>query len=402
QKVMERILKHCKKKITTVNNGLEAVELIKSSADHGIDLIFMDINMPIMDGLKATEEIRKVEFERGIGRERTLSSSSANSSAALASIEEVVGESSNHGYTTGKARLTIIGISGNAREQSVQNALGKGMDGYITKPWKKEDIYKAIGRNSDPLTPKASDFRDLHATYLPTERFQPIIRAESRCASMQLTYRDESAAFAGKSAYLDLDVLRYTPYLATTMFQRPAQKHYERKLGHKNDHHSGSSGWAPSNPANGNPRHFVEFYSDADVLCELVSDFVGKALKSNQGVFMISSLQRIHKVQMLLERTHHINVKAFVASGALFAVDCYSFLSDLTEGNIIQPLVYQERFGNTLQTLLAKFPKVAIYGDLVDGMVGEDHCEGSDHVLGNLAVQLEEWHQERLKSIPNL
>ncbi|KAJ3404973.1 hypothetical protein HDV05_006821 [Chytridiales sp. JEL 0842] len=148
QKVMERILIQCKRKITTVNNGLEAVELIKASPDHGIDLIFMDINMPIMDGLKATEEIRKIECERAFADQQHRKSSSPSSTDSNATLDDNYPSSlSNSDDDSGidhRRRLTIIGISGNAREQSVQNALGKGMDGYITKPWKKEDIYKVI------------------------------------------------------------------------------------------------------------------------------------------------------------------------------------------------------------------------------------------------------------------
>ncbi|KAJ3402151.1 CnHHK4 protein [Chytridiales sp. JEL 0842] len=168
QQVMERILKHCNKKITTVNNGLEAVELIKASPDHGIDLIFMDINMPIMDGIKATEEIRKIELKRGIGRERTLSSASVDSSAASTFIEEAEGcassqpkiSASHDGLNIGTGtRLKIIGISGNARAESIQDALDKGMDGHITKPWKKEDIYNAIGHRVG-YTPDLENVRE--------------------------------------------------------------------------------------------------------------------------------------------------------------------------------------------------------------------------------------------------
>ncbi|KAJ3409826.1 hypothetical protein HDV05_004243 [Chytridiales sp. JEL 0842] len=166
RKVMERILKQCKiPRISTATNGLEAVNLIQSP-DHDIDLVFMDINMPIMDGLKATEEIRKLEHLRSLGdRISTASSpssaSSASSNGLSSSTETLIDEtgdvspastesSLSTDYQGSKQssdfkRLTIIGISGNAREQSIQTALGKGMDGYITKPWTKEDVYKAVG-----------------------------------------------------------------------------------------------------------------------------------------------------------------------------------------------------------------------------------------------------------------
>lgn len=45
-------------------NGLEAVNHVKSGMK--FDLIFMDINMPVMDGYQATELIREYEKEKEI------------------------------------------------------------------------------------------------------------------------------------------------------------------------------------------------------------------------------------------------------------------------------------------------------------------------------------------------
>lgn len=38
-------------------NGLEAVEAVQKRKEHPYSLIFMDCNMPIMDGLEATSKI---------------------------------------------------------------------------------------------------------------------------------------------------------------------------------------------------------------------------------------------------------------------------------------------------------------------------------------------------------
>jgi signal transduction histidine kinase/CheY-like chemotaxis protein len=204
QKVLERILRQCHVKTTTVSNGLAAVQLVQQSNNldekqrgdgGGFDLVFMDINMPLMDGLQATQEIRKWEdmmmmrqrstsfgggdryggvegtimesSDEALNGERSSDSESCTSSSSASSSPPTSSSSSSSSFTSSPSifhstpdfdslnpkpniqsnfkRLTIIGISGNARDQSIQRALASGMDGYITKPWRKEDIWRCVG-----------------------------------------------------------------------------------------------------------------------------------------------------------------------------------------------------------------------------------------------------------------
>lgn len=50
--------------VTDFYNGLDAVKSVQSGKRY--DLVFMDIEMPIMDGYSATKLIRKYEKEQGI------------------------------------------------------------------------------------------------------------------------------------------------------------------------------------------------------------------------------------------------------------------------------------------------------------------------------------------------
>lgn len=43
--------------VVTANNGLEAVEIVKKEP---VDIIFLDIHMPVMDGVEALKNIRKL------------------------------------------------------------------------------------------------------------------------------------------------------------------------------------------------------------------------------------------------------------------------------------------------------------------------------------------------------
>ena len=57
------ILEDCGALVEPVSNGLEAVHKFEASAEEAFDVILMDIMMPVMDGLAATEAIRAAARE---------------------------------------------------------------------------------------------------------------------------------------------------------------------------------------------------------------------------------------------------------------------------------------------------------------------------------------------------
>ncbi len=61
-KVMQALLSKFDAKLLLAKDGRKAVSLFKTRK---IDMIFMDINMPLLDGLEATKEIRGIERENG-------------------------------------------------------------------------------------------------------------------------------------------------------------------------------------------------------------------------------------------------------------------------------------------------------------------------------------------------
>jgi signal transduction histidine kinase len=105
QKVLARHLKEAGHQYMIASNGLEALALFR---ENDYDLVFMDIEMPVMGGLEATREIRVYEgFKK-------------------------------------KNRAFIVGLSGNARSEQIDAALEAGMDSYITKPYHRETLLKYI------------------------------------------------------------------------------------------------------------------------------------------------------------------------------------------------------------------------------------------------------------------
>jgi hypothetical protein len=83
--------------VTMVGDGVAAVEAVRGSLP--TDLILMDCQMPGLDGLEATQEIRRIEAERG------------------------------------SERTPIIGVSGSSSIKDRQQCTEAGMDSFLAKPY---------------------------------------------------------------------------------------------------------------------------------------------------------------------------------------------------------------------------------------------------------------------------
>ena len=112
QKVALRFLDRLGYRADAVANGLEAV---RSVHDRAYDLVFMDLQMPEMDGFEASREIRQT-----LPAER---------------------------------QPRIIALTANALQGDREACLAAGMDDYITKPIKLQDIAASIQRQFAPPTP---------------------------------------------------------------------------------------------------------------------------------------------------------------------------------------------------------------------------------------------------------
>jgi signal transduction histidine kinase/CheY-like chemotaxis protein len=104
QKLLQRMLEKLGHVVTVVANGRQAADRVSIET---FDLVFMDVQMPVMDGLESTAEIR--------GRE-----------------------------PLGGPRLPIVAVTAHAMQGDKERFLAAGMDGYISKPIAQVDVAAAI------------------------------------------------------------------------------------------------------------------------------------------------------------------------------------------------------------------------------------------------------------------
>ena len=115
QKLAKMMLTKGGYQVEVANNGKIAFEKYTGSPDD-FDLIFMDIQMPEMDGLEATGEIRKWEGE-------------------------LIAQDEKHA-----TRIPIVAMTANAMKGDRKRCLEAGMDDYITKPIKRELVFEILGK----------------------------------------------------------------------------------------------------------------------------------------------------------------------------------------------------------------------------------------------------------------
>ncbi|WP_309628813.1 ATP-binding protein [Brevundimonas sp.] len=110
RKVIEVLLAPTGATLIAVENGQAALDAF---AEGGFDLILMDMQMPVMDGLTATAAIRAREAERGL------------------------------------ERTPLLMLTANAMAEHVEAGRAAGADGHLTKPVTTQTLFAAIGAALD-------------------------------------------------------------------------------------------------------------------------------------------------------------------------------------------------------------------------------------------------------------
>lgn len=148
QTLAARVLQKQGHTLAIAATGAEALALLDEAT---FDLVLMDVQMPVMDGLEATRYIREKEKE------------------------------------TGK-HLPIIAMTANAMKGDRETCLEAGMDDYVSKPLRFQDLYDAMDNLlvDRTLSAEEAPSEDLTASNTPAATIRPVETTDEDAPAMDL------------------------------------------------------------------------------------------------------------------------------------------------------------------------------------------------------------------------
>jgi len=104
QNLTKKILMIQNYKIDSAKNGNQVIDMVKNQH---YDIILMDINMPMMDGMECTKQIRAMDDNE-------------------------------------KSKVPIVAITGNARNYSIEDFKSVGINEYLQKPLNFDELVEVV------------------------------------------------------------------------------------------------------------------------------------------------------------------------------------------------------------------------------------------------------------------
>jgi signal transduction histidine kinase/HPt (histidine-containing phosphotransfer) domain-containing protein/ActR/RegA family two-component response regulator len=153
REVARRLLERLGQRVTLAVDGAEGVALAESGE---FDLILMDMQMPVMDGIAATRAIRSAEARCG-------------------------------------RRARIVAMTANASDRDRTLCMDAGMDGFVAKPVTLALLSEVIGASSGPVP----------LTGAPSAEKSPVVDRDRR-AELVETFGDEGLRELDDSFFADM------------------------------------------------------------------------------------------------------------------------------------------------------------------------------------------------------
>lgn len=119
--LISEVLRKMGVEVVSAGNGSEAMDMLM---EHDPSMIFMDVNMPEMDGFTATEHIRSL--------------------------------------TTHHRNVPIVALTADAMQEDKERCLASGMSDYISKPFRLEEIHGVIKKHCPVLERRAKKLEKMH------------------------------------------------------------------------------------------------------------------------------------------------------------------------------------------------------------------------------------------------
>ncbi len=157
REVARALLEYLGYRVDLAENGRQAVE---ATARTPYDLVFMDCQMPELDGFGATKLIRE--------REATRSADA-------------------HGRSEQPARLPIVALTAHALAGDREQCLTAGMDDYLTKPFTQEQMKTLLARWLPGAAPVAG------SAHAPGQGFPPSVKKDAKASLVALAPRAASS-----------------------------------------------------------------------------------------------------------------------------------------------------------------------------------------------------------------
>ncbi len=110
REVVREVLASYGVEVTEAADGHQVIEMLKSAEPHGFDAILMDMHMPLLDGIAATQAIRSMDRED-------------------------------------VANLPVIAITADAFAEDRAAAAECGLNGYVTKPFDTQELLRTLQKH---------------------------------------------------------------------------------------------------------------------------------------------------------------------------------------------------------------------------------------------------------------
>jgi len=156
QQLVEAVLTKRGHVVTLVSNGKAAVDALEGES---FDLVLMDIQMPVMDGMEATQAIRQRE-------------------------------------ATGQDHVRIVAMTAHAMKGDREQILAAGMDDYISKPIRQAELIRAVeAAFAEPEAVRAREESPREGGFDVSEFLSNIGDDEALALKLIEAFREDRAAF---------------------------------------------------------------------------------------------------------------------------------------------------------------------------------------------------------------